>query len=70
MFIDDLGVFKIWWCYVFKFILYKDLKVKICFVGGFLRISGVGFGIEECFYYVDISLFCLVWWKMYFFLYL
>lgn len=36
-------------------------KAKTRLVGGFLRISGAGLGIEECFYHVDINLFCLVW---------
>lgn len=38
MFIDDSGVFKTWWRYAPKFILYKDPKSKTRLVGGFFRI--------------------------------
>ncbi|GAB7661904.1 hypothetical protein DAH18_12680 [Escherichia coli] len=38
----------------------SDPKAKTRLVGGFLRISGAGLGIEDCFYHVDIILFCLV----------
>ncbi|EOF9233711.1 hypothetical protein ACJ42K_025195 [Klebsiella pneumoniae] len=35
-------------------------KQKPAFWAGSLN-SGAGLGIEECFYHVDIILFCLVW---------
>ncbi|EFB2357234.1 hypothetical protein FA781_13665 [Escherichia coli] len=43
----------------------SDPKAKTRLVGGFLRISGAGLGIEDCFYHVDINLICLVWREIY-----
>ncbi|WP_072665852.1 hypothetical protein, partial [Escherichia coli] len=35
--------------------LLSDPKAKTRLVGGFLRISGAGLGIEGCFYHVEIG---------------
>ena len=35
-------------------------KAKTRLVGGFLRISGAGLGIEDFIYHIDIDMICLV----------
>ncbi|EGW68461.1 hypothetical protein ECSTECB2F1_3255 [Escherichia coli O91:H21 str. B2F1] len=38
----------------------SDPKAKTRLVGGFLRISGAGLGIEDFIYHIDINLVYLV----------
>ncbi|KDU08924.1 hypothetical protein AC58_3460 [Escherichia coli 3-105-05_S3_C3] len=39
----------------------SDPKAKTRLVGGFLRISGAGLGIEYFIYHIDIDVIYLVW---------